>query len=201
MDEDTLEHIFEPFFTTKGMSGGTGLGLASTYGIIRAHGGQIDVRSSVGEGSEFSFWFPAADGDSNPDVPVRRLPVEGEGTILVVEDDDAVLDACGSMLSMLQYTPICVSSGEAAVDIFRRRRSEIDLVVLDLVLNDLSGSEVFDRIRTIDPEARVLLASGYSLEGEAAGLLERGCNDFIQKPFTMEQLSLKLERLLRGTGA
>jgi PAS domain S-box-containing protein len=197
MDRDTIEHIFEPFFTTKGMTGGTGLGLASTYGIIKAHGGQIDVESSPGEGSTFRFSFPAeAEAPSEAPLVPRLPPVEGQGTILVVEDDQAVLEACAAMLKMLRYTPICVGSGAAAVDIFELRRSEIDLVILDLVLTDLSGSEVFDRIRAIDPDTRVLLASGYSLDGEAAGLLARGCDDFIQKPFTMEQLSLKIEELL-----
>ncbi|MCU0303655.1 MAG: PAS domain S-box protein [Thermoanaerobaculales bacterium] len=197
MDRDTIEHIFEPFFTTKGMTGGTGLGLASTYGIIKAHGGQIDVESSPGEGSTFRFSFPA-EAEAPPEAPgaLRPPPVEGQGTILVVEDDQAVLEACAAMLKMLRYTPICVGSGAAAVDIFELRRDEIDLVILDLVLTDLSGSEVFDRIRAVDPDARVLLASGYSLDGEAAGLLARGCDDFIQKPFTMEQLSLKIEDLL-----
>ena len=115
----------------------------------------------------------------------------------MVEDDEAVLAACSEMLAILHYTPICAGSGEAAIDIFNRRKDEIDLVVLDLILTDINGGEVFDRIRAIDPKIRVLLASGYSLGGEASGLLERGCDDFIQKPFTMEQLSLKLDRLLR----
>jgi len=197
MDQSTIEHIFEPFFTTKGLTGGTGLGLASTYGIIRAHGGLIDVESTVGEGSTFSFSFPLADGDVGRECETRESPVMGEGTILVVEDDEAVLEACSSMLSMLNYTPICVSSGRAAIDIFERRKDEIALVVLDLILADLSGAEVFDAIRSIDSDARVLLSSGYSIDGEAAGLLERGCDDFIQKPFTMQQLSQKIEGLLR----
>ena len=123
--------------------------------------------------------------------------MEGEGTVLVVDDDEAVLAACSEMLSLLHYTPICAGSGEAAIDIYDRRKDDIDLVVLDLILTDLDGGEVFDRIRAIDPDASVLLASGYSLEGEAAGILERGCDDFIQKPFTIEQFSLKVENVLR----
>jgi PAS domain S-box-containing protein len=196
MDGATLERIFEPFFTTKGLTGGTGLGLASAYGIIRAHGGQIEVESEPGVGSVFSLLLPAVVGRPVAAGAAHPQVVRGEGTILVVDDDPAVLEACSSMLTLLDYTPICAGSGEAAVDIFSRRRDEIDLVVLDLILNDLSGSEVFDRIRALDPSVRVLLASGYSLDGEAAGLLDRGCDDFIQKPFTMEQLSIKLGNLL-----
>jgi len=197
MDDQTLEHIFEPFFTTKGMTGGTGLGLASTYGIIRAHRGLIGVRSTLGGGSTFRFSFPISSDTPLIDEETYESPVPGVGTILVVEDDEAVLDACSSMLSLLNYTPICVTGGEEAIETFRRRRDEIDLVVLDLILADLSGAEVFDAIREIDPGARVLLSSGYSIDGEAADLLERGCDDFIQKPFTIQQISRKLEILLR----
>ncbi|MEE4273470.1 MAG: ATP-binding protein [Thermoanaerobaculales bacterium] len=199
MDDETMEHIFEPFFTTKGMTGGTGLGLASTYGIIRAHRGFIDVRSTLGGGSTFSFSFPIAGDAPLPEEEAHESPVSGEGTILVVEDDEAVLDACSSMLSMLNYTPICAAGGGEAIEIFRQRHDEIDLVVLDLILADLSGAKVFDAIREIESSARVLLSSGYSIDGEAAGLLERGCDDFIQKPFTIQQISRKLEILLRKT--
>jgi len=199
MDEDTLDHIFEPFFTTKGMTGGTGLGLASTYGIVRAHGGRIDVQSALGVGSTFSFSFPTSAVMPETLVSERGAPVQGEGTILIVEDDEAVLDACTSMLTLLNYTPICAGSGGAAIDIFSQHKDAIDLVILDLILTDMGGGEVFDSIKAIDPEARVLLSSGYSLEGDAASLLERGCDDFLQKPFTMEQLSHKLERLLRSS--
>ena len=197
MDRETLDRCFEPFFTTKGISGGTGLGLASAYGIVRANGGLIDVVSEVGNGTTFSLSFPMAGHGPESNLNVRGEPIEGVGTILVVEDDEAVLEACSEMLTHLHYTPICVTSGAAAIDIYTRRQNEIDLVILDLILTDLNGGEVFDRLRSIDPTARVLLASGYSLDGEAAGILDRGCNDFIQKPFSIEQLSRKLDGLLR----
>jgi PAS domain S-box-containing protein len=197
MDQETLDRCFEPFFTTKGLSGGTGLGLASAYGIVRANRGSIDVVSSVGEGTTFSLAFPISPHGPDAANEPRGEPIKGAGTILVIEDDEAVLEACSEMLTHLHYTPICVSSGEAAVDIFGRRRDDIDLVILDLILTDLNGGEVFDRLRAIDPDIRVLLASGYSLDGEAAGILERGCNGFIQKPFTIEQLSRKLDGILR----
>ncbi len=196
MDQETLDRCFEPFFTTKGISGGTGLGLASVYGIVRANGGLIDVVSAVGQGATFSLSFPMVAQGPDAVIAGRGEPIEGVGTILVVEDDEAVLEACSEMLTLLRYTPICVSAGEAAIDIFSRRRDDIDLVILDLILTDLNGGEVFDRLRAIDPDIRVLLASGYSLDGEAAGILERGCNGFIQKPFTIEQLSRKLDGLL-----
>jgi PAS domain S-box-containing protein len=197
MDQETLDRCFEPFFTTKGISGGTGLGLASAYGIVRANGGLIEVVSEVGEGTTFSLSFPMAGNGPDSTLAFRGEPIAGVGTILIVEDDEAVLEACSEMLTHLHYTPICVSSGGAAIDVFSRKRDEIDLVILDLILTDLNGGEVFDRLRSIDPDVRVLLASGYSLDGEAAGILDRGCNDFIQKPFTIEQLSRKLDGLLR----
>jgi PAS domain S-box-containing protein len=196
MDEATVDRIFEPFFTTKGMTGGTGLGLASAYGIVKAHGGRIEVRSEVGEGTIFDLILPAAAGGALSADHLRDQMLPGEGTVLVVDDDQAVLEACAAMISHLQYTPICAGSGESAVDIFSRRKDEIDLIVLDLILTDLSGGEVFDRIKELDPSARVLLSSGYSLDGEAASILDRGCDDFIQKPFTIEQLSVKLGNIL-----
>jgi PAS domain S-box-containing protein len=197
IEDDALDHLFEPFFTTKGMSGGTGLGLASAYGIVRAHGGLITVDSTLGEGSAFSIVLPVSGRNLDPIEGPQEEPVTGEGVILVVDDDEAVLDACASMLSLLNYTPIRAGSGASAIEVFDRRHSEIDLVVLDLILADMAGGEVFDRLRAIDPSVQVLLASGYSLDGEAAGILERGCDDFIQKPFSVEQLSHKLEALLR----
>jgi PAS domain S-box-containing protein len=196
MDSATMERIFEPFFTTKGMTGGTGLGLASAYGIVKAHGGVIEVESEVGKGATFNLLLPVVVGRTVAGGLSAGPVVEGEGTILVIDDDEAVLEACSAMLSHLRYTPICAASGRAALDIFGRRSADIDLVVLDLILTDLGGGEVYDQLKAIDPSVRVLLASGYSLDGEAAGILDRGCDDFIQKPFTMEELSVKLENLL-----
>jgi signal transduction histidine kinase/CheY-like chemotaxis protein len=196
MDEEKRLRIFDPFYTTKGMSGGTGLGLASVYGTVKAHAGYIEVESEVGIGSTFAVYLPATEesiraaGESTDEV------VLGKGTVLVVDDDEAVLEACASILSLLRYTPVCAASGNQALEIFRERAREIDLVILDMILPDVSGGSVYDSIKAIDPVAKVLLASGYSINGQAERILERGCDDFIQKPFTIEQLSEKIGAVL-----
>jgi PAS domain S-box-containing protein len=198
MSSETVQRVFDPFFTTKGMSGGTGLGLASVYGTVKAHGGYIEVSSEVGTGSTFSVFLPLTeDAVLQTEVEKEEL-VLGKGNVLVVDDDDAVLEACASILTHLHYSPICAATGREALAEFRRHADEIDLVILDMVLPDISGSEVFDTLKQINPGAKVLLASGYSIEGQAARILERGCDDFIQKPFTIEQLSQKIGAVLNG---
>jgi len=197
MDEETLERIFEPFFTTKGLSGGTGLGLASVYGTLKAHGGYIDVASEGGAGSTFSLYFPATEEAVDATRETGKILL-GKGTVLVVDDDEAVLEACASILEYLRYTPIRAANGNDAVELFTQRCREIDLVILDMILPDMGGGDVFDLLKEIDPSAKVLLASGYSLEGQAERIIERGCDDFIQKPFTIEQLSQKIGSVMGG---
>jgi signal transduction histidine kinase/ActR/RegA family two-component response regulator len=196
MDEETQAKIFEPFFTTKGLSKGTGLGLASVYGIVKAHGGYIDVTSRVGEGTLFELFLPATDAPAVSPVEKGSSIVPGKGTILLVDDEPIVLDAGAEMLARLNYTVLTAAGGEEAVRCFERDHGEIDLVILDLIMPDLSGGEVFDRLKQIDEGARVLLSSGYTVDGKAAEILERGCDDFIQKPFDLRTLSRKVEGLL-----
>jgi CheY-like chemotaxis protein len=196
MDPATRRRIFEPFFTTKGLSGGTGLGLASVYGTIKAHGGYVDVTSEVGMGSTFNIYLPATTEEVFSAEDTQGEIMLGRGTVLVVDDDEAVLEACASILTYLEYTPIRVATGRQAVEVFRERCAEIDLVILDMILPDMGGGEVFNSIKAIEPGIKVLLASGYSLNGAAQQILERGCDDFIQKPFTIEQLSQKISMVL-----
>jgi signal transduction histidine kinase/CheY-like chemotaxis protein len=192
MDPDTQRRIFEPFFTTKGLSGGTGLGLASVYGAVKAHGGYVDVSSASGLGATFTVYLPATDEDVLTAEDTQGEIVLGRGTVLIVDDDEAVLEACSSILAYLEYTPLRAASGRQAVEIFSERWQDIDLVILDMILPDIGGGEVYDALRAVHPQVKVLLASGYSLGGAAQAILERGCNDFIQKPFTIEQLSQKI---------
>jgi PAS domain S-box-containing protein len=196
MDADTQRRIFEPFFTTKGLSGGTGLGLSSVYGAVKAHGGYIDVSSGCGVGSTFTVFLPVTDEDVLAAEDTQGEIVLGRGTVLVVDDDEAVLEACGSILAYLEYTPLKAATGRQAVEIFRERWPHINLVILDMILPDIGGGEVYDALKAIQPEVKVLLASGYSLGGAAQAILERGCNDFIQKPFTIEQLSQKIGAII-----
>jgi len=196
MDEEIKGRIFEPFFTTKGWGEGTGLGLASVYGIIKAHGGYIDVNSSKGCGTTFEIYLPAT-GDMKP--MKKYIPsklVKGEETVLFVDDEDMVLNAVRPMMERMGYDVIVASSGEEALSVYEKHSDKIDLVILDMVMPDMGGGDTFDRLRTIDDNVKILLSSGYSIDGEAEEILERGCNGFMQKPFNMNELSGKLRTIL-----
>jgi two-component system cell cycle sensor histidine kinase/response regulator CckA len=188
MDKETRERVFDPFFTTKGMGRGTGLGLASVYGIVKAHGGYINVESEKGNGTTFSLYFPASERRAKEAVRSTKHLTKGTGTILLVDDEDMVLQVSVKMLERLGYTVLEAKGGREAVDIYEAHKNEIDLVVLDMIMPGMGGRETYDRMKEINPGVRVLLSSGYSLDGRATEILNRGCDGFIQKPFKMEEL-------------
>ena len=121
-------------------------------------------------------------------------------TLLLVDDEHAILDACSSMLKRLGYDVIVARGGKEAVDMYRQHQAQIDLVILDIIMPDLSGGEVFDRLLDINPRVKVLLSSGYSIEDQAAEIMRRGCDGFIQKPFQMEQLHRSIREIVGGQG-
>jgi PAS domain S-box-containing protein len=196
MDEAIQRRVFEPFFTTKEMGRGTGLGLASAYGIIKNHDGAIDFVSQVGEGTTFYIYLPASDAVVSRETPSSRNIIQGVETILLVDDEQVVLDVNKPMLESMGYRVLTASGGTSALEIYRQNETDIDLVVLDMVMPDLSGSEVFDRLLEVNPQVKVLLSSGYSLAGQAEEIMSRGCSGFIQKPFSLEQLSKKIRLVL-----
>ena len=196
MDAATRERIFEPFFTTKQMGRGTGLGLASAYGIIDNHGGAIDVASTPGKGSSFHVYLPAAAGREAPGPERTEGIVAGSGTILLVDDEKIVIDVTGRLLERLGYRVITAADGEAAESIYRERHASIDLVVLDMIMPQMSGFETYQRLKQINPHIRVLLSSGYSRKGQAEEIVVRDHQDFMQKPFDMARLSQKIARML-----
>ena len=196
MDEETKERIFEPFFTTKGLASGTGLGMASAYGIIKGHGGYIDVDSKKGEGTTFSIYLPATEKDLEEKKVSFDGLVKGKGTVLLVDDEEMVLDSGGQMLKHLGYEVLLAGDGRNAVELYRKNQDKIDLVLLDMVMPVLGGGKTFDRMKEINSGVKVLLSSGYSIEGEAKEILKRGCDAFIQKPFKLEQLSQKIGEIL-----
>ena len=196
MDEATMQRIFEPFFTTKEIGTGTGLGLASAFGIIKNHNGYIDVRSKPGQGAVFTIFLPATE-EKVLEIEQKVVTLEpGTETILLVDDEKAILEACASMLEKLGYRVIIARGGNEAVDLYREHQAQIDLVILDIIMPDLSGGEVFDRLLDINPEVRVLLSSGYSIEDQAAEIMGRGCDGFIQKPFQMEHLHRNIREIM-----
>jgi nitrogen-specific signal transduction histidine kinase/CheY-like chemotaxis protein len=196
MDKITKERIFDPFFTTKEMGRGTGLGLASVYGIIKGHGGYIDVYSEKGNGSTFNVYLPALDQKTHKYVETEMECIQGNGTVLLVDDEKAVLDVGAKLLKKLGYTILTAGVGREAVEVYKEDKENIDIVILDMIMPDMGGGEVYDRIREINPKVRVLLSSGYTIEGKATEILMRGCDGFIQKPFSIEELSERIKEVL-----
>ena len=199
MDPGTLERVFEPFFTTKGLSRGTGLGLASVYGIVKAHDGYIEVDSTEGVGTVFELFFPALVSPEEHDETtcVTEPLVHGKGeTVLIVDDEETVLEVACEILKTLGYVPLPAASGEEAITLFQEHAGRIDAVLLDMIMPGMSGGEVFDQIKKMDPSVKILLSSGYSLNEQASSILERGCDGFIQKPYQATELAGKLWALL-----
>ena len=196
MDEETRQRIFEPFFSTKERERGTGLGLASCYGIMKNHNGFIDVESEIGQGTTFGIYFPASGKEILAEPQDTSPAITGKGTVLMVDDEQMILDVCAPMLASLGYSALTASTGRKALQIFQEKKEVIDLVILDMIMPDVGGGEVFDRMKAIDPSVQVLLSSGYSIDGQATEIISRGCDGFIQKPFNTKQLSEKLAEIL-----
>jgi len=196
MYKKTMERIFDPFFTTKEMGRGTGLGLASAYGIIKAHGGYIDVDSRRGHGTTFSIYLPATEKEVQRVVRTAERVAKGTGKVLLVDDEEVVLEVGQELLEATGYTVLTAKDGKEAIKVYRKNRDNIDIVVLDMVMPNMGGGEAYDRMREMNPNVKVLLSSGYSIDGEASEILERGCDGFIQKPFTMKELSGEIGKIL-----
>ena len=199
MDKNIQKRIFEPFFTTKDVGKGSGLGLASAYGIIKNHGGLINCYSEPGHGTTFNIYLPAYQKAMTEEKEPVEVALKGSGTVLLVDDEELVVKIGKKMLEGLGYTVLPARSGDEALNIFRQRPDSVDLVILDLIMPHMHGGEVFDRMREINPRAKVLLSSGYSLSGQAENILDRGCDGFIQKPFNTVQLSRKVREILEMT--
>ncbi|WP_372682945.1 PAS domain S-box protein, partial [Desulfosarcina sp.] len=200
IEPETMKRIFEPFFTTKKMGRGTGLGLASAFGIIKNHGGIIDVESRVSQGSTFTIYLPAVSRTSKRSAAAPPdLPVNGSGTLLVVDDEPYVLKSLTGVLQDLGYHVIPANSGNQAIALFESEKDRIDGVLLDMIMPDLNGRQVLSRLKTIRPGIKVLLSSGYSLNDPGGNNKETAGDRFIQKPYHIEALAAALDELLKGS--
>jgi PAS domain S-box-containing protein len=196
MDERIIERIFEPFFTTKEMGRGTGLGLAMVYGIIKSHGGSIFAKSRKGQGSTFSIYLPATDRKMIIEEKLAEKEVRGNETILLVDDEEVILTVTREILENLGYQVTCASNGQEAVSVYQKHHEKIFMVILDMIMPDLKGSQTYDQLKQINAKVKVLLSSGYSIDGQASQMIEKGCKAFIQKPYTVAELSQKVREVL-----
>jgi signal transduction histidine kinase/ActR/RegA family two-component response regulator len=196
MDEKTQRRIFEPFFTTREMGRGTGLGLATAYGIIKGHGGVINVYSEKGHGATFNIYLPVSEKKVEKEGKSSEELLRGKETILLVDDEEVVLNVSRMVLERLGYKVLMARNGQEAIEVYKTKKEEIDLVILDLIMPTMGGEKTFDLLKTINPDLKVILSSGYSLNGQAAQIMERGCKGFIQKPFGAGELSQKIREVL-----
>ena len=199
MDPETQERIFEPFFTTKEVGKGTGLGLAAAYGIVKNHRGFINVVSEKGRGSAFEILLPAYEEESKKkqeDTLVAPDKGTPKRTVLLVDDEEIVVSVGKELIESLGYEALVAANGEEALDIYRAQKGRIDMVVLDMIMPGMSGAETFARLKQINQGVRVLLSSGYTVNEEAEKLLQSGCRGFIQKPYSIKDLSAKLKETL-----
>ncbi|WP_051305860.1 cache domain-containing protein [Desulfogranum mediterraneum] len=201
MDEATCQRIFDPFFTTKEMGRGTGLGLASAFGIVKNHGGMIRVKSQPGQGTTFSVYLPISGREAATESFQEAEPVQGKETVLLVDDEAVIIEVGREMLKTLGYRVLVAESGRAALAAIAESGSNIDLVILDMIMPEMNGETLFYRIRDIFPQMPIIVSSGYALSEQAVGLMKQGCNGFMQKPYNLSTLSQNVRSVLDAVRA
>jgi len=196
MDEETRKRIFEPFFTTKFQ--GRGMGMAAVHGIVRNHDGWISVVSELGRGTKIQIYLPAIEIEVEKPKKTKAEATAGTGTILMIEDEDVVIEVTQEMLEMLGYRVMVAKTGKDAIHIAETFDGQIDLALLDIKLPDIDGRNLYPLIMKARSNLKVIVFSGYSIDGPAREILDAGAQDFIQKPFSIATLSEKLKEVFEG---
>ncbi|MEE8479897.1 MAG: response regulator [Desulfobacterales bacterium] len=194
LNKKAKDKIFEPFFTTK--FEGRGLGMAAAFGIVRNHDGWISVYSEVGRGTVIRIYLPAIEAQEKEPKKPKIEPIKGSGTILLIEDEQVVMDVSRALLERLGYRVLGAMTGEEAVNTAKTFDGDIDLAILDIILPDMEGRAIYPLIMKSRPNLKVIVCSGYSIDGPAQEILDSGAQTFIQKPFTMAALAVKLKEVL-----
>jgi len=192
-----IDRVFEPFFTTKKLGSGSGMGLAAVYGTVKAHGGSIDLVSEPDKGSTFTITLPSTENPNsmNKDSQHKNL-VPGHGQIMIVDDEENLGEGLSAMLASLGYEPVLFNSGVQAIEYFLKHNQDIRFVLLDLILPEMNGVEVFREMQKINDTVMVLLISGYSSDSDVQILLDQGAAGFIKKPFVLRELSEKITEII-----
>ncbi|NNG02233.1 MAG: PAS domain S-box protein [Desulfobacteraceae bacterium] len=196
IEKEALARIFDPFFTTKSTGRGTGLGLAMVYGIVKNHSGAIYAESEPNRGATFTILLPSTRKAVHVESGQKDGIQQGDEGILLVDDEAMITEVGRDLLEKLGHTVWAAASGREAMDIYQHHAGAIDLVIIDMIMPHMSGGELFDRLKVLNPGIRVLLSSGYSINGQAVEIMNRGCDGFIQKPFNIIQLSVKIREIL-----
>ena len=198
MDKETLQHIFEPFYTTKEAGKGTGLGLAIVYGIVQNHNGYIQVDSRPGGGTTFRIYFPVLKGDGREkaEAKVQKEAPRGKERVLLVDDEKTVLDIGQDLLRQYGYETILADGGEKAIEIYRREKDRIDLVILDLIMPGMGGQKCFQELLRINPEIKVIISTGASAEEQVREAFKPHPVGFVSKPYQLKDMLSKVREVL-----
>lgn len=197
---EILPRIFEPFFTTKEVSQGTGLGLAQVYGIVKQHGGDVDVESRMGQGTTLTLYFLVSSlfQGNRTQITVGKVPHGRGEVILLVEDDPLVLGVIEAMLEQSGCRVLTASNGRQALEVFDGHRGEIALVLTDITMPEMGGVALARVLRERNPGVKIVALTGYPLEAEAKGLLSQGIVEWLDKPLSIEELAKTVNRALQG---
>jgi signal transduction histidine kinase/ActR/RegA family two-component response regulator len=196
MDEQTRDRIFEPFFTTKFQ--GRGLGMAAVYGIVKKHGGYVYVDAAPGRGTTVSIYLPGTVPGETVTEPAAIYTPQRTGTALIVEDEHLVMEVNRAIVEKLGYRVLEAKTGKEALAIAEKYEGEIDFTLLDVILPDMDGGLIYPTLKKARPDMKVVVCSGFALDGPASEMLEAGAESFIQKPFTMAVLSAVLNKIFKN---